>query len=117
MTKIAYNACYGGFGLSHKAVLRYAEIRGLNITFEHDKDYKCLDITYYKIDGEDFSEKEISRDDHALIQVIEELGAEASDRFSNLQIAELDVGTKYRIDEYDGYENVMKQDDYDWSVA
>jgi hypothetical protein len=34
-----------------------------------------------------------------------------------LRIAELPAGTLYRIDEYDGSETVMTQDDYNWSVA
>jgi hypothetical protein len=29
MTKVAYNACYGGFSLSHKAIMRYAELKGI----------------------------------------------------------------------------------------
>jgi hypothetical protein len=31
MTKIVYNACHGGFGLSEAAILRYAEIKGIKL--------------------------------------------------------------------------------------
>jgi hypothetical protein len=31
MTKIVYNACYGGFGLSDEAIMRYAEIKGITL--------------------------------------------------------------------------------------
>jgi len=31
VTKIAYNSCFGGFGLSHAATMRYAELKGLKI--------------------------------------------------------------------------------------
>jgi len=34
-----------------------------------------------------------------------------------LQIRELPEGTLYRIDEYDGRETVMTQDEYTWRVA
>lgn len=29
--KVVINACYGGFDLSHKAVMRYAEIKGIEL--------------------------------------------------------------------------------------
>jgi hypothetical protein len=29
--KVVINACYGGFGLSHQAVMRYAEIKGIEL--------------------------------------------------------------------------------------
>ena len=99
MTKIVYNACYGGFSLSHEAIMRYAEIKGINIAI-----------------GE-FSIYDIERTDPALVQVVEELGEAANGRSAALRIVELPAGTLYRIDEYDGSESVMTQDDYDWSVA
>jgi hypothetical protein len=51
------------------------------------------------------------------VQVVEELGEDANTRFSELAIADIPEGTKYRIDEYDGSESVMTVDDYNWSVA
>jgi hypothetical protein len=100
MTKIVFNACYGGFGLSDKAVARYWEIKGLPV---HDA-FTISDI-------------EEDRADPVLVQVVEELGEEVNSWSSKLVIRELPAGTLYRIDEYDGMESVMTQDDYDWSVA
>ena len=100
MTKIVFNACYGGFGLSDKAVARYWEIKGLPVP----DDFTRFDLV------ED-------RSDPVLVQVVEELGKKANTDYSNLQIRELPAGTKYRIDEYDGSESVMTQDEYTWSVA
>ena len=34
MTKVVYNACYGGFGLSKEACQRYWDIKGQSIWFE-----------------------------------------------------------------------------------
>lgn len=31
MTKIVYNACFGGFGLSEAGLMRYAELKGLTL--------------------------------------------------------------------------------------
>lgn len=37
MSKIVYNDCYGGFSLSHEAVLRYAEIKGIQLWLEEEE--------------------------------------------------------------------------------
>jgi hypothetical protein len=100
MTKIVYNACYGGFGLSNKAVARYWELKGLPVP----DDFSRYDL-------------EDDRTDPILVQVVEELQEEADTAFSDFQIRELPAGTLYRIDEYDGSETVMTQDEYTWRVA
>ena len=98
MTKIVYNACYGGFSLSEKAIKRYWEIKG----------EPCPEDWWYR---------GIDRADPILVQVVEELGESASGDFAKLKIRALVKGTPYRIDEYDGLEQVMTQNDYDWRVA
>lgn len=129
MVKIVYNACFGGFGLSHKAIKRYGELKGLNLVFIKDKDfYLGLDEddaytvgAWYrdgiKKDENYFSSYDFERNDPILVQVVEELGDEASGEFSQLQIAEVEEGQRYRIDEYDGRESVMTPLDYDWKIA
>lgn len=144
MTKIVFNACFGGFSLSHEAILRYAEIKGITVYPEQDTKYPSMGITTYwlKPEGErpnqdnwnelsldmraasnkamseaQFYDRTIPRNDPALVQVVEELGPKASGRYAKLMIAEVEEGTKYRIDEYDGNESVMTVDDYDWLIA
>ena len=139
MTKIVYNACYGGFSISDEAVERYAEIKGITLYPEIDKYgypvyYLCPVEEYNKIYEEDsnapvlpgrfdrsnalcFSRCDIDRADPVLAQVVEELGDRASGNFAKLRIEEVPAGTLYRIEEYDGYESVMTQDGYDWNVA
>lgn len=95
MTKVVYNDCFGGFGLSDKALKRYNDITG------KERKY-CWDM---------------DRADPALVQVVEELGKAASSDLGSLKIAEVPEGTKYRIDEYDGNERIMTIDDYAWSIA
>ena len=96
MTKIVYNACYGGFGLSNAALNRYKAITGVE-----------LDCQGY----------DLARHDPALVQVVEELGDAANGFCSKLRIADLPSGTQYRIDEYDGMESVETRDSYDWVTA
>lgn len=120
MTKIVYNACFGGFGLSEAAIIRYAEIKGIKLFIERGssewstiyytepvgtKNRKCL------------YDKDIPRADPALVQVVEELGDKANGRCANLSIEEVPSGISYRIDEYDGSESVQTKDSYDWEIA
>jgi hypothetical protein len=138
MTKIVYNACYGGFSLSDEAIMRYAEIKGITLYtkqqygFTHY--YLCPPEEYDRISAEEkdnpvrpgrfaqsnklyFSDRDIERTDPILVQVVEELGDRANGSHAKLQIEELPAGTLYRIDEYDGIESVMTQDAYEWKVA
>jgi hypothetical protein len=118
MTKIVYNACFGGFGLSQKAIRRYAELAGYTIqevVYEGMQNRTYLDII--DKNGERIWDGDIRRDDPFLVQAVEELGKEASDESALLCITEIPAGTKYRIDEYDGRETVMTEDDYDWKIA
>jgi hypothetical protein len=118
VTKIVYNACYGGFGLSAAAMRRIADIKGWQYlapdgTSSWDSGW-ILDE-----EGEQHSQYDLDgwRTDHALVQAVEELGDAANGFAANLRIIELPAGTKYRIDEYDGQESVYTIDDYDWSIA
>lgn len=104
MSKIAYNACYGGFSLSWKAVLRLQELGQPDAEKEVKRAY-----------NDDL--REISRHDPLLVQVIEELGTAANGGAAKLELRELPTGAEYRIDEYDGYESVCTKEDYKWEVA
>jgi len=100
MTKIVYNACYGGFSLSEAACNLYDEL----------KDQPRGTTTH--------GGRDIPRNDPALAEVVERLGAQAaSGAFAALAIRELPIRTKYRIDGYDGYESVMTIDEYEWQIA
>lgn len=94
MTKVVYNRCYGGFGLSKLAWNRYVALG-----------------------GKAESQYDIDRADPILVQVVEELGNDADGQFAKLRIRELEPGTLYRIDEYDGNESVVTMDEYDWKTA
>lgn len=139
MTKIVYNACYGGFSLSDEAIMRYAEIKGITLYPSVSKYgltvyYLCTPEEYDRIEAEEranptapgryarsnamyFSDRDIDRDDPVLAQVVEELGDRANGSHAELRIFEVSAGTLYRIDEYDGSESVMTQDTYEWKVA
>ncbi len=120
MAKIVYNACFGGFGLSHEAILLYGELKGLNLLVISPEDNSGY-IQYYTHnqvhDDNVFCVSDIERDDPALVEVVERMGSRAEDTFSKLRIKKLTAGTKYIINEYDGSESVMTIDDFDWKIA
>ena len=115
MTKIVYNADYGGFGLSDEAIEMYLTRKGLEFT-STDSEYSFSGKNYY-VEGNYFFSSDIARDDPILVEVVETLGDKANARFAKLKITDIPEGTLYRIDEYDGYESVMTQEDYEWNVA
>jgi len=122
MTKIVYNGCFGGFGLSDSAVRRYLELKGIPFT-EEKSEYSFRDVrfrigTSVMGDPEYFYDFQIEdRTDPILVQVVEELGDEASGDCAELCIRELEPGTKYRLQEYDGSEWIETEEDIIWSVA
>lgn len=130
--KIVYNGCFGGFGLSEKAVLRYAEIKGFKV---YPKKEGILTIYYLVPEGERFpfdkydriwhqlteetkqeynraygkqifNENDIDRDDETLVQVVEELGKDANGTCADLVIVEIPDDVEWEITEYDGNETV-----------
>jgi len=133
MQKIVINACFGGFSLSHKAVMEYAKIKNIKLysyTSSRNKDgsYKYSEfsppkhkkdhifIHYYRKpldtkkpdDGDTFyfSNRDIERNDPALVEVVEKLGSDANGSCANLKVVEIPDDVKWEIDEYDGSEQV-----------
>ena len=114
MTKIVCNKCFGGFGLSLEAEVEYLKRKGFT-EYTVSNSYGGY---IESVDGwEDYYDRDIPRDDPDLLAVVEELGDKANGKFSDLRVAYIPKGTKYRIEKYDGMESVMTIDDYDWSIA
>lgn len=122
MNAVVYNACYGGFSLSLKAVdwlesnckdesLReyikqsLSSIKQSNVTTYFSKNQIiCYSISDY------FRDKRHHKD---LVAVVEALGDEASGDNADLEIAHIS-GNQYIIREYDGSEEVITPNGYDW---
>ena len=134
--KVAINRCFGGFGLSHEAVLRYFEIKGITVYPEQGKDHWKF-WTYWTVKPEDrieskegdafyamsmedrraynqahseqtVYERDIARNDPALIQAIEELGQAAAGQFAEIAIVEIPDDADWQIEEYDGLEHIAE---------
>lgn len=144
--KLVINSCYGGFGLSPKALKRYLELKDKEAYFYKQITYSWEDhgVKLQRVDNLDglnnelfiycttedqgeilndfpsntFHSRYIPRNDKHLVQVVEELGAEASSKVSNLKVVEIENGRWYKIDEYDGYESIEYRDiDDEWELA
>ena len=134
--KLVINKCHGGFGLSHEAMLRYFEIKGITVYPEQSNDY-WKHWNYWTVkpenrietkEGESFTsmsmderiaynhayseqnayERDIERDDPALVQTVEELGVKANGRHAELSVVQIPDDVEYSIEEYDGYEHVAE---------
>jgi len=99
--KIAINKSYGGFVLSDKGMRRYAELSNINFVFEDGEYY----IQYIDPDNL-FCDSDISRDDANLIKVIEELGGDASYKYSDIIIEEIPDNVDWVIINDKGKENI-----------
>ncbi|MGD9670241.1 MAG: hypothetical protein AB7U75_14585 [Hyphomicrobiaceae bacterium] len=148
--KVVYNACFGGFSLSSKAIERYAELAGMTLYPEpssfHRGEGDLENCTLWKVPPDQrkprlrqedwykasqeereaannfysqntFYPRDLERHDPLLVQVVEELGDDASGTYARLRIEDVPSGMQYRIDEYDGSERVMTREDYEWKTA
>jgi hypothetical protein len=132
MTEVVINACFGGFGLSHDAVMALAARKGIKLYVETAPNglvpyhyftvpperYHALQAEIEKSNGDYkqlnemnwyFSEREIARDDPDLVAVVRELGAKANSRFADLRVVEVPDDVEWEIAEYDGSEHVAEK--------
>ena len=131
--KVVVNRCYGGFGLSDKAIEIVMRRKGLNCFRYRQTKYKFSDGVeeYTRCDmfndnslfvhyqTKDLGEKvdnlpnetywyygSLDRTDADLIAVVEELGKEANGSCASLEVVEIPDDVNWEIDDYDGIETI-----------
>lgn len=137
--KLVINKCYGGFRLSEAGIRRYAALKGLTLYPSNDGRFSGLfGPTWFTVppeeqgpflDGEAFHkaplkerqasndrhaaqtlyDRDIPRDEAALVQTVEELGDAASGMCAKLKVVEIPDGLQWNIEEYDGMEWVSER--------
>jgi hypothetical protein len=86
---VVINTCYGGFGLSERAIREYKQMAGIT----DDKWYDRL----------------APRDDPYLIKIVRDLGMAANGDHANLKIVEIPPDVEWEVEEYDGNEWVAEK--------
>ena len=136
--KIVINTCFGGFGLSHKAILAYLNKCGVPVWAEtNEKFSSIIPFNYYLVPPEEripgdpddwhnmslaerqahnsaysktvFHDRDLARDDPYLVAVVEEMGSEANGSHSDLKVVEIPGDVDWIIEEYDGNEWVAEK--------
>ena len=136
--KIVINTCYGGFSLSHEAEKRLCQSNpelfpladesyyGTGRSPEtrpspHDPDLvevrtlgrwpepNSLFASYHMNGRVLVSGRDIARDHPALIQLVEDMGAEADGNHAHLTVVEIPDDVDWTIEEYDGYEHIAEK--------
>ena len=107
--KIVVNRCFGGFGLSHEAILRYAELKGIRLYPEKDGSFSWYRYWTDEAHTDSIYDGDIPRDDPALVQAVEEMGEAANGPHAQLDVASIPADVKWEIDEYDGQEHVAEE--------
>lgn len=136
--RVVINNCYGGFGLSEAAVVRYNELLGQQVWVERDRkmgslnvywivppdqraDYhvdtdKWLEMSQQEraahnalLDQQTFSCRSITRDDPVLVRVVQELGAAADGKHAQLKVVEIPADVDWIIEEHDGNEWIAER--------
>jgi hypothetical protein len=135
--KIVINRCFGGYGLSHEAIMRYLDLKGITVYPEQgegiwkfwtywlvkpegrfevkeNEEFYAMSMEErqahnQKYSDETFGDRDISRNDPVLIQVIEELSDAANGEHAELAIVEIPDDVEWEISEYDGSEHVAEK--------
>ena len=134
--KVVINNTHGGFRLSNEAIHRYAELKGMKVWTEQDKQFKNLyhhwvvppedrvdfpeNAVWAKLPHEErqalnekyrtqqIYEREMERNDPVLVQVVEELGDLCNTQVSAPKVVEIPDDVQFTIEEYDGREWVAE---------
>lgn len=108
--EVVLNKKYGGFSLSNEAIDMFVELKKAK-----GEEWKvgCLHERYKYLEDEE----RLKRHDEDLVKVVKMLAERANGRFSWLEVVEVPFGCFYRIDEYDGMEDIEIMDMSDWIQA
>ena len=108
--KVVINSDFGGFGLSDEAIRAYAKKKGITLVEEKDSQFGFTNFYDGEISDDNlFWDRDIPRNDEDLVEIVENLGAAASGRFSSLKVVEIPEDVNWYIEEYDGREWVAER--------
>jgi hypothetical protein len=104
--KVVINRDFGGFSLSDEAIRLYAEKKGLKLK---SRQSSRLTNYYFEEDGKFFDDRDLSRDDPILVEIVETLKPKkASGQYASLKVVEIPGDVVWEIKEYDGMEHIAE---------
>ena len=105
--KVVINTCYGGFGLSDKAIEEYGKRSGLNMR-SYEIDGRIVWFNNNQEPENIIDDYMIPRNDPNLVSVVEDLGEESWGVYSELKVVEIPDDVSWEILDYDGVEMVSE---------
>lgn len=107
---IVVNRCHGGFDLSSEAIQYYLDLIGQPYVLvdRADRDSTRRFGQRVMVDGRQFNESRVRRDDPALVKTVRDLGERVNTNHSNVQVIEIPANVDWEIEEYDGYEKLAE---------
>jgi hypothetical protein len=109
---IVINNCHGGFGLSWDAQIAYLERAGIAYTLI-DRESRDDTIRFGQeiklSNGDYWYDREISRDDPVLVNLVREMGPAVNSNFAKLKVVKIPGNVEWSIEEYDGLEWVAEK--------
>jgi hypothetical protein len=110
LVKIVINSDYGGFSLSDEAILEYGRLKGLNLVKDENTNWSISIFYKDSVAKENyFEDRDIPRNDPALVEVVEKLGEAANGFAANLKIVEIPEDVDWYVEENDGREWVSEK--------
>ena len=101
--KIVINHCYGGFGLSEKAMEMFAELKNTELKKEGKGVFTFI---YAVLNEKNIFDIDIPRNDLDLVKVVEMLKEEANGESASLVVREIPDDVDWSIQNYDGIESI-----------
>lgn len=108
---VVINTCYGSFGMSHTARLRYLELTGKKFTLvdRESRDSTLKQGPKILVGGAIWHDDKIRRDDELLVGVVQELQEESWGPWSELKVVKIPGDVDWFIDQYDGKEFIRER--------
>jgi len=108
--KVVINKCFGGFGLSDRAIhwLRGKRCEWAQAVVLIGEPWPDGEVSDFFGEDQNRLPPDVPRTDHHLVRVVEELGEAADGCHAHLKIVEVPEGVEWHIEEYDGVEWVAE---------